>query len=146
LSLIVFDTDFLIKISNDPLPKIDFKELSLNNEFAILPSVIREIKGLGRNLNPTTSKRAKTTERFLHDLKKFDFVLVREQKSDPNIDADEALIEFVKENPQQRILATLDGSLLSKFEELSLPYITLSKGRLLFHPGQRARYLTKRTA
>lgn len=145
MALIVCDTDFLIKISNDPLPKVDLSELTKDNQFVVLPSVIREITGLEKHESPTTARRALKADRVIRESKHFKLVDLKEsEEGNSAFDADDALMKFVSKKPNERILATLDGSLLSRLERTTLPYITLSKGKLFFRPSQRATYLTKR--
>jgi rRNA-processing protein FCF1 len=144
LALIVCDTDFLIKISNDPLPRVRLGELSKDYKFVIIPSVIRELSGLEKHANPRTARRARMVDRVIRESKRFKLSLFKGDEKNSTLEADDALIEFVKRNPKERILATLDGSLLSRFERTGLPYLTLSKGKLFFRPSQGATYLTKR--
>jgi rRNA-processing protein FCF1 len=146
LALIVCDTDFLIKISNDPLAKVDLKELLENNQFVVLPSVVREIAGLERNAKPRTARRARMAHQVITESNRFKIVSTAKGASENSArEADHELMEFISEKPKERTLATLDGSLLSRFERRGLPYITLSKGKLFFGASQRATYLTKRT-
>lgn len=62
--------------------------------------------------------------------------------SEEDADADDALIEFVEEDPQRRLVATLDGDLLSALESKRMPYLTLSSGRPLI-ASRRAMHLSK---
>src|SRR5579884_2060165 len=62
--LIVLDTDFLIKITNDPLPKFDRAILERSN-LATLSYVIDELKGLLNNERRKTASRARRALDFL---------------------------------------------------------------------------------
>lgn len=137
---IACDTDFIIKISNDPIPKFDLSTLSKENEFLVIPEVFREIIGLERSSTPSTSRRAQMAHRVI--VESAVFRTVQHDKSSSTVDTDNALIEFVKASPNTRAVATMDGSLLSRLEKIGLPYLTLSKGRTLLRFRQRARYLT----
>lgn len=143
LTVIVWDTDFLVKISNDPLPKVDLRELSKENEFVIIPEVIQEIRGLARSRNRTTARRAEMALRAIEDSKFFKNTKL-EGARQPAKETDEVLIEVIRIKPDERTLATMDGTLLSSMEKSGLPYMTLSKGKLYSRPVARATYLTKR--
>lgn len=144
MTVIVWDTDFLIKISNDPLPKVDLRELSKENEFVIIPEVILEIRGLARSKNRTTARRAEMALRAIEESKFFKSAVLSSVRQ-PAKETDEVLIEVIKMKPDERTLATMDGTLLSSMEKSGLPYMTLSKGKLYSPPVARATYLTKRT-
>jgi rRNA-processing protein FCF1 len=140
LASIACDTDFLIKITNDPLPKFDTSLLLSENELVIIPQVLREISGLESSKSPTTSRRARLVKRVMAERKIFK--LLSEGEATSSVDADNALLEFVKTSPSTRAIATLDGSLLKRLEKMGLPYLTLSNGKMLGRFKQRARYLT----
>jgi rRNA-processing protein FCF1 len=142
LTIIVWDTSILIKISNDPLPKVDLRALSKENEFVIIPEVLREILGLTASKNRTTARRAQMVLRAVEESKLFKRVVSNSKR--PARETDEVLVEFVKEKPEERILATMDGALLSRMEKSGLSYMTLSEGRLYSRPIARATYLIKR--
>jgi rRNA-processing protein FCF1 len=139
---IACDTDFLIKIVNDPLPKFDISSLLSENEFVVTQQVLREISGLTSSKTPTTSRRARAVRRMIEEEKHFRVLKKVEQEIPASVDADIALIEFVKASPNTRAVATLDGSLLTRLERMGLPYLTLSKGKMLTRFKQGARYLT----
>jgi rRNA-processing protein FCF1 len=139
---IACDTDFLIKIVNDPLPKFDISKLLSENEFVVTPQVLREISGLASSKTPTTSRRARAARDVIEEGKLFGVLKKVEQEIPVSVDADIALIEFVKASPNTRAVATLDGSLLTRLEKMGLPYLTLSNGKLLTRFRQGARYLT----
>lgn len=129
---IVFDTDFIIKVSNDPLPKLDWNSLRLENELLVLSSVIRELNGLSERKDRNTSKRARNALKFLESGQ------LRVVPDDMAIDADVALIRFAEQNSNERIVATLDGDLLSALEKNHMGYLTLSSNKPLIHrPGQQ---------
>ena len=143
--LIACDTDFLIKISNDPLPKFDLAELSKENEFVVMPSVLREIKGLEKSKSSRTARRAKMTLKAIEKSHYFSHTFLQ-KKSDSiilmsSVEADEELMAFVRAKPYERMIATLDGSLLSRAERVGLPYLTLAKGRVLMRTSQREQHI-----
>lgn len=142
MATIVFDTDFLIKISNDPLPRFCVTELAHENQFLVIPQVLHEVQGLARSQSSKTARRARQTMRVIEDTK----IFVTMGKLGDNIsgsgDADNVLVEFVNERPTERILATMDGSLLSRVAKLGLPYLTLRNERPLFSTKMRATYLS----
>ena len=74
------------------------------------------------------------------------FKMLEEIEAATSVDADNALLEFVMASPNTRAVATLDGSLLKRLEKMGLPYLTLSKGKMLARFKQRARYLTANKA
>jgi rRNA-processing protein FCF1 len=147
LAKIVFDTDFLIKISNDPIPKFDLLELSKEHEFLVIPPVLQELEGLQKTRKVNTAKRARQTLRVIREKKFFKVLRTTgrdvEKRDMPSFrETDHILVEFIMEKPSDRILATMDGSLLSRLGRLGLPYLTLRNGRALFSSRMRATYLS----
>ncbi len=138
LATIVCDTDFLIKISTDPLHTLGF-DFFYENELVTLPVIVMELEGLARNPNKKASRLAKSTLRQLRGGRKVKVVNRLDRDYFDIREADHILVEFVKFDPKERMLATLDGSLLSRLELLGLPYLTLRKNRPFFHThtGQR---------
>ena len=127
MALIACDTDFLIKVTNDPVPALDWGTLSIEHDFAVMPCVIAELKGLATSKIRKTSIRAKSALAVVEEGKKFK----RMEAKESSLDADSALYEFVRADPSSRMIATLDGSLLSRMEKAGLPYLTLSSGKPL---------------
>lgn len=132
---IVCDTNFLMKIFNDPLPKFDWKSLSSENEFVTLSCVVRELKGLSSRTAGKTFMRAKNT---LNGLDSSGLIKII-PKIEGNAEVDFALLEFVRQEPKARILATLDGTLLSTLEKAGLGYLTLSSDKALIHRPKQQR-------
>lgn len=132
MATIVCDSDFLIKISNDPLPKFYFQELVKENDFIVIPSVLGEIKGLEKSRVLSTARRARLARRVVEETKVFERWYEDGQIGSKKEDTDITLIEFVSEKPRERVLATMDGSLLSRLEKMGLPYLTLRNGKALF--------------
>jgi rRNA-processing protein FCF1 len=131
LAFVICDTDFLIKISNDPLPKVNLKEFLRDKKLIVLPSVFREIKGLEKSKSPTVAKRARRTRQVLKESQQFELISEREViLGSLATEAEREIMEFVMEKPEERTAATLDGSFLSCLERKGLPYITLSRGKL----------------
>lgn len=129
MPIIVLDTDFLIKITNDPLPSFDLVQLSKEYDLATLPLVLRELRGLARNEVNKTSKRARNTLRFLDEGpgKVRVNLLSRESSSDPETDSE--LVEFARDSEDKVVIATLDHSLLSRLEKLGVSYLTLKNNK-----------------
>jgi rRNA-processing protein FCF1 len=151
LAKIACDTDFLIKIANDPLPRFDWSTLSAQNDFCTLPCVYRELANLKSSRIRATAKRATMALSVVGQDKSSKIrILSVEGKREPSwarkeASADEALIEFVGEEPKGRMVATLDGKLLSRLEKNRLPYLTLSSGRPLI-VSRGAMHLTRNRA
>ncbi len=140
---IVCDTDFLIKIVTQPLPKVE-PEFFSSNRFVTIANVERELVGLSRRDNSRVSKEAKSVLRMIRETDKIQIASLDEHR-DSRSETDNLLFEFVKTDQSNRILATLDGSLLSRLEKKKLPYVTLRNNRLYFSRSERATYLsTKR--
>ncbi len=59
-------------------------------------------------------------------------------------ETDQDLFDFVMNSPQDRVVASLDGSLLSKLERSGMPYITLSSDKPFIHGYNRAIHLSQR--
>ncbi len=131
---IVCDTDFLMKIVNDPLPKFNWKSVSNENEFVTLRCVVRELKGLLSSRSQKTSNRARNTIRAIES-----GIVKVESSENESEEVDYALLEFVRSNATDRLLATLDGSLLSRLEKIGLGYFTLSSGKPLFRLPKQQR-------
>ncbi len=132
---IICDTDFLMKITNDPLPKFCWKSLSSENEFVTLPCVVRELKGLSSKLTRKTSTRAKNTLKALNSVGLIRILSEVEDRGE----VDFTLLEYVRLEPTERIVATLDGSLLGSLEKSGLGYLTLSSDRALIHGPRQQR-------
>ncbi|MGI0079654.1 MAG: hypothetical protein ACRECH_08515 [Nitrososphaerales archaeon] len=132
---IVCDSDFLMKIVNDPLPKFDWKFLSIENEFVTLPCVLRELGGLASGTTGKASMKARNTLNVLSSSK---YVKTTPEPEDHG-EVDFALLQFVSRNPNERILATLDGSLLAALEKRGLGYLTLSSDKPLIHEPRQQR-------
>lgn len=144
MNIIVCDSDFIIKLANDPIPALDWSKVSRENQFVTIAPVLRELKGLTKNrLKSKTARRARAAVNLVEK-----FQLIRavtsgegegEHPRSTKEETDTMLIEFVRTLPKDRMLATMDGSLLSRAERLGLPYMTLSRGRPLFHRGREQR-------
>jgi rRNA-processing protein FCF1 len=150
MAIIVCDTDFLIKVANEPLPKLDWTTISKQNEFCTLPSVVKELKGLSTgNRKSLLSRRARMALGIIGRSSSSIVRIIDERpdrmssESSKGVDADLDLFDFVKSNPQDRLVATLDGALLSRLERNRLPYLTLSSGRALINSSKRATRLSR---
>ena len=132
------DTDFLIKVTNEPVPELRAFLESSGFELATLPVIERELKGLQQSKANSTSRKAKLA---LLSLGKFVSVIAS-GKIRSNAEADVQLVDFEENSPYDVSIATLDGNLLSKLEKKRLPYLTLRNDRPFHRQFSRATYLT----
>jgi rRNA-processing protein FCF1 len=122
---LICDTDFLIKITGEPLPAL--AEFLTKEDFGLvtIPAVVRELRGLTRSTNGSTSRKAITALRCVGSVVK----VVDDKKSAQNTEADVELYELARSHGNNSIVATLDGKLLSRFERNRLSYFTLRHDR-----------------
>ncbi|MHB8567052.1 MAG: hypothetical protein ACYC7D_02460 [Nitrososphaerales archaeon] len=132
---IILDTDFLIKITNDPLPKFDYQRVSNEYSFATIPAVISELKGLRRHRTLKTARRAGNALRALADTGTVK-VLEESEREEEGSEADARLIELADESGDF-IIATMDHSLLSLLEKNGAAYLTLRNNRPLFKAARK---------
>ncbi|HZW57028.1 MAG TPA: hypothetical protein VFF30_12125 [Nitrososphaerales archaeon] len=143
MPLLLVDTDFLIKIANDPLPKLDFLALASDFTLATTPSVVRELEGLAKSQNRTVMRRATTALDFVKQGTKKANVKVLPGTSKRRVEADLELVEIAKADIRDRVvIATLDHSLLSRLDKLKIPYLTLRRDRPFFSFSSGATYLS----
>ncbi|MHB1908844.1 MAG: PIN domain-containing protein [Nitrososphaerales archaeon] len=140
MAKILCDTDFIIKIANDPLPKVDWVSFSKQNEITTIPLVVKELEGLKKSKDLQTVRRAKNALAVIQEGKK---IKVFPTGDDKFHEADQELIELTSASTDT-VLATMDGSLLSRLERIGLPYYTLSNNKLLEHPRKGATHLSLR--
>jgi rRNA-processing protein FCF1 len=124
---IVCDTDFLIKISNDPLPEFDWRRISSEYDLVTLACVVRELKGL------VASKLRKTSVRAKNAIKVIDSGVIEIVPADSEGEVDQILLEYARSKRKTSLIATLDGNLLKTFERNGIGYLTLSSDKPLFH-------------
>jgi rRNA-processing protein FCF1 len=132
------DTDFLIKVTNEPVPQLRASLQSSGFTLATLPIIERELKGLQRSKINSTARKARLA---LQSIGK-SIQVIKSGKPGSNADADLQLLDFEEISPADVVIATLDGNLLSKLEKKRLPYFTLRKDRPFFRQFSRATYLT----
>lgn len=136
---LVCDTNFLIKIANEPLPK--FSEFVAVQHFQIttIPAVLRELRGLMMNKKLTLARKASNTYNLIGSK-----VRVNESGSlaDNTDEADVELFEMANSLPADSFVATLDGNLLSRFERNEIAYFTLRHDRPYIRTFRRATYLS----
>ena len=135
---LLFDTDFLIKVTNEPVPDLRSFLDSSGFVLATLPVIEKELKGLQLSKKNSTSRKARLA---LLSVEKFVSV-IKSGKIRSNADADVQLIDFEENSGDDVVIATLDGNLLSKLEKKRLPYLTLRNDRPLYRQFSRATYLT----
>lgn len=141
MTQLVCDTNFLMKITNQSLPKLS--DFISNNHFEIatVSSVIRELNGLKKSKKNSVARNAKNclgligTKVHLRDGGSLD---------EPSKEADIELFELAKSLEEGSLVATLDGKLLSRFERNRLPYLTLRNDRPFLQSFHRATYLSTR--
>ena len=138
MTLILCDTDFLIKATTQPLPELAQFLSSPEYELATLAKIESELRGLLRSENKVTSRKAKTALGSL-ELKKVKVIDQKLEKS--RADADVLLVDYASKSKDQVIVATLDHSILSILEKRRLPYLTLHKNRPFFRSFESATYL-----
>lgn len=139
MMVLVFDTDFLMKVTNEPLPAFRRMLDEFDCELVTLPSVKRELKGL---LSSRINKTSRYARNALHAI---DANIVRVddidgRSSSPEADVD--LIDYVSNLAGDSFVVSLDGALLSELERKHIPYVTLRKDRPFKRDFGRATYLT----
>ncbi|MGA2875339.1 MAG: hypothetical protein ABSE82_07345 [Nitrososphaerales archaeon] len=136
----ICDTDFLIKVTNVPLPSLRaFVEVSGFN-FSTIPEVVKELEGLTFSDKPLTARKAANVLRLVGKS-----IHVTESKvtaGNHKIETDIALFERAKSLDEDSFVATLDGKLLSRFEKNNLPYFTLRHDKPFLRSLRRATYLS----
>lgn len=136
MTKVVCDTDFLMKVTNEPVPKLrEFLESS-DIELVTLPSVLRELTGLSSSSNQKTKKYARNALRTIEDK----LVQVEKEETGRSVDADVALLDFALHRTV--MIATLDGGLLSNLESRGISYLTLRNNRPFSREFGGATYLT----
>jgi rRNA-processing protein FCF1 len=140
LTLIVFDTDFLIKTTTEPLPEV--AEFLGNSEYELvtLTKIESELKGLVLSEDQKTARKARAALRTLSD-GKVKVLRYPVKPSSRNTDADALLIDFAANSHDQAVIATMDRSILAILERRRMPYLTLRKDRPFFRSFESATYL-----
>ncbi len=139
-SILVCDTDFLIKITNSPLPEFQTYVLQSGITLATVPAVVRELKGLANNRHPLTAKRARNALNLVGNKIK----IIEDSDRKVDLEADIVLTEFVKDHRETALLSTLDARLLSRLERLGVSYLTLHRDKPFIRSFPRAIYLSAR--
>ena len=123
---LVCDTDFLIKVTSEPLPAV--AEFLSNQDYSLvtIQAVVRELRGLSKGKTISTCRKAANALRTVGD---FVRVIDRDKKNEKELEADLELFDFARSGDHRLIVATFDGNLLSKFERSDLPYFTLRHNR-----------------
>jgi rRNA-processing protein FCF1 len=139
LTQVICDTDFLIKITNDPLPSLG--QLIKNSDLvlATIPGVVNELKGLTQNEKPATARRAAAALRLVGS----SVHLIKSGiAKDDSFETDNALYDKVRGSIGDVCVATLDGKLLSRFERNKIPYLTLRRNKPFLRCFSRATHLS----
>lgn len=132
MSTIVLDTDFLIKISNDPLPSLDLREIARQYTLSTIPQVMTELEGLTHHKEKKTARRARNAFNVLKDNQSptnIKIEILKEPRAQEGGEADLELMELARKS--NLTIATLDHSLLSKLDIEGLNYLTLRNDRPL---------------
>lgn len=131
MSTIVLDTDFLIKISNDPLPSLNLREIASQYTLSTIPQVITELEGLRHHKEKKTARRAKNAFNVVKNNQSpfIKIEILKEPRAKEGREADLELMELARKS--NATIATLDHSLLSKLDIEGLNYLTLRKDRPL---------------
>ena len=139
MTMIVCDTDFLMKVTNEPIPKLRQMLQSSEYELVAIPSVLRELKGLASSSNQKTARYARNALRAVEDK----LVLSKVGASPaPKTEADIAILDFALNQVESVVVATLDGTLFSELESRRVSYLTLRNDRPFTREFDRATYLT----
>ncbi|MDG6996496.1 MAG: hypothetical protein JRN52_11285 [Nitrososphaerota archaeon] len=138
MTLLVCDTDFLMKVTNEPIPKLHQLLESSEYDLVTLPSVRRELAGLSRSSNQKTARYARNAIRAIENKT----VRVLQESSGAKTDADVALLDFGHKHAGSALVATLDGELLSEMESRGISYLTIRNNRPFRQEFARATYLT----
>ena len=138
MAQVVFDTNFLMKVTSQPLPAL--RDFLVNSDLILttIPVVVKELEGLALNRKPLTSRKATNALRFVGT----SIQLMQCSAESPQVEADIALYEQAKSLDDGSFVATLDGKLLSRFEKNKLPYLTLRHDRPFVRTFSRATYLS----
>jgi rRNA-processing protein FCF1 len=133
---LVCDTDFLMKVTNEPVPKLRAFLDDYRFDLIALPSVVRELKGLSSKKKGKTSRYARNALKCIQD------GLVKSLSSEISgtVEADLELVQYG--STHNVLIATLDGALLSEMEKKRVPYMTLRNDAPLKREFRRATYLT----
>ena len=139
-SMLICDTDFLIKVTNSPLSEFHTFMLDSRLTLATVPAVVGELKGLSNNRHPLTSKRVRNALSMIDSKIK----IIGDPDLKVGVEADNALIEFAKNHREIVLVSTLDARLLSRLERLRLSYLTLRRDKPFVRSFPRAIYLSPR--
>jgi rRNA-processing protein FCF1 len=126
-----------MKVTNEPVPKLRAALEENDYGLVMLPSVLRELKGL------SFSKTAKTARYAKNALKALNLGMIKSISSgiSGNIDADIEMVEYASKH-RNSMVATLDGALLSEMEKKRVPYLTLRNDAPFKREFRGATYLT----
>jgi rRNA-processing protein FCF1 len=139
MTRVLCDTDFLLKITTEPLPEFSRFLAEFRLELATLPRIEAEIRGLSRSQNQRTARKARTA---LLAISQYPVKILRDRVEAPKkTDADVLLIDCAEKSRPTIIVATLDHSILSVLQRKRLPYLTLRKDRPFFQAFESATYL-----
>lgn len=137
MAQIVCDSDFLLKVVSEPLPSLRAYLDNSNLSFATVPEVVSELEGLAHSSEKTTARKASFALRLVGTT----IELIDKKADEKNrVEADIALYECAKQ--MDFLVATMDGRLLSRFEQNRLPYLTLRHDKPFERSFGRATYLS----
>jgi rRNA-processing protein FCF1 len=141
MAQLVCDTDFLLKVVNEPLPSLYAYLQNSDLRFATIPQVVKELRGLALSKKRSVARRAAFALRLVGTkIHVIENRIVENNK----MEADLALYECAKNSELDSLVATLDGKLLSRLEKNQLPYLTLRHDKPFERTFGRATYLSTR--
>ena len=139
MTTVLCDTDFLLKITTEPLPELSRLLGEFRLEIATLPRIEAELQGLSRSQNQRTARKARTA---LQTIPQYPVKILNDRAgASKKTDADVLLIDYAEKSRPTIIVATLDHSILSVLQSKRLPYLTLRKDRPFFQGFESATYL-----
>ncbi len=139
MTLLLCDTNFLMKVTTEPLPELAGFLADSGLELVTLQKIETELKGLEQSKNRSTARNARSALRSL-DTHIVNMLKYRPGSSEKT-DADALLVDFAAHSKNRVVVATLDHSLLSILERKRLPYLTLRNNRPFFRTFESATYL-----
>jgi len=139
MAFIVCDTDFLMKVTTEPLPQLAEFLANKGYKLATVSRIKDELNGLVLSRDGVTARKARAALRAISE--NHIELLAYSNNFSKKIDADAILIDFAANSNQRLVTATLDRTILAALEKKGLPYLTLRKNRPFFRDFESATYL-----
>ncbi len=96
LTFLVLDTDFLIRITNDPIRRLDLRQLSTEFTIATIPEVVKELQGLSHHRENKTARRASNALRVIEEKGSEVMIQILPEKRKQEAEADVTLVELAR--------------------------------------------------